>query len=109
LFKKEETEDEDAWNIAMAAGTCLGLISTTVMDDIVPHVLPFVTKHIQDENWRFREAATFAFGALLEGPQSETLEPYISGVCKQFARRYIDYVLIISFVAIQTQRLYLFF
>lgn len=41
-------------------------------DAIVPLVMPFVTANIQKadgaESWRLREAATFAFGSILEGP-----------------------------------------
>lgn len=39
--------------------------------------MPFVTANIQKtdgaESWRAREAATFAFGSILEGPTVETL------------------------------------
>ena len=59
---KEEDQDEDAWNVSTAAGTCLGLIANTVLDDVVSVVMPFVQKHINDGNWRLREAAILAFG-----------------------------------------------
>jgi importin subunit beta-1 len=61
----------------MAAGTCLGLIANTVLDAVVAPALPFISTNIQNANWRFREAAVFAFGAILEGPKSETLEQII--------------------------------
>ena len=57
-----------------AAGTCLALCASVAGDAIVPLVMPFVTANIQKadgtESWRFREAATFAFGSILEGPVS---------------------------------------
>jgi len=31
--------------------------------------MPFVQQYINDQNWKFREAATLAFGAILEGPK----------------------------------------
>jgi len=68
LTKQEEEQEEDAWNVSTAAGTCLGLIANTVLDDVVSVVMPFVQKHINDGNWRLREAAILAFGSILEGP-----------------------------------------
>jgi len=46
----------------MAAGTCLGLMSINIGDEIVQGILPFIQQHIKNENWKFREAACFAFG-----------------------------------------------
>jgi len=69
LTKQEDEPDEDTWNVAMASGTCLSLIAATVGDEVVAHVMPFVTQNINNQNWKFREAATLAFGAILEGPK----------------------------------------
>jgi len=38
------------------------LMATCCEDDIVPHVLPFVTEHIKNTDWRYRDAAVMAFG-----------------------------------------------
>jgi importin subunit beta-1 len=79
LTKQEEGQETDdgVWNVSMAAGTCLALCASVAGDAIVPLVMPFVTQHIQSadgaESWRAREAATFAFGSILEGPGVETL------------------------------------
>ncbi|KAL6780085.1 IPB1 [Auxenochlorella protothecoides x Auxenochlorella symbiontica] len=84
LTKQEEGEEgeEGAWNLAMAAGTCLGLCAGVVGDAIVPLVMPYVQANIQKnstpEDWRAREAATFAFGSMLEGPSPETLGSLVS-------------------------------
>lgn len=69
LTKQEDEPDEDTWNVAMAAGTCLSLVANCVADEVVPHVMPFVEQNINNENWKLREAATLAFGAILEGPK----------------------------------------
>jgi hypothetical protein len=46
-------------------------------DAIVPFVMPFVTENIgkkaTSEDWRLREAATFAFASILEGPSYSCL------------------------------------
>lgn len=79
LTKQEEGADGDAgaWNMALAAGTALGLTAAVVGEPIVELVMPFVQENIQrnntEEDWRQREAATFAFGCIFEGPQLATL------------------------------------
>lgn len=80
LLKQEEDQDEDegAWNIAMAGGTCLGLVAQTVGDDIVPLVMPFIEENVTKPDWRQREAATYAFGSILEGPSPEKLMPLVN-------------------------------
>ncbi|KAH7426527.1 hypothetical protein KP509_10G004800 [Ceratopteris richardii] len=80
LTKQEEDQDqeEDAWNLAMAGGTCLGLVARTVGDDIVPLVVPYVQDNIAKPDWRCREAATYAFGSILEGPSVEQLTPLVN-------------------------------
>ncbi|KAL0403246.1 UNVERIFIED_CONTAM: Importin subunit beta-1 [Sesamum radiatum] len=80
LLKQEEDQDQDegAWNLAMAGGTCLGLVARTVGDDIVPLVMPFIEENITKSDWRQREAATYAFGSILEGPSPDKLTPIVN-------------------------------
>ncbi|XP_076956881.1 importin subunit beta-1-like [Bidens hawaiensis] len=80
LLKQEEDQDldEGAWNLAMAGGTCLGLVARTVGDDIVPLVMPFIEENITKPDWRLREAATYAFGSILDGPSPNKLTPLVS-------------------------------
>jgi importin subunit beta-1 len=70
---QEEDADEDDWNVAMAAGTCLSLLAQCVEDAIVAPVIPFVESHIRNADWRYREAAIMAFGSILEGPDHRLL------------------------------------
>lgn len=79
LLKQEEDQDQDdeTWNVAMAGGTCLGLVAKAVGDAIVPLVMPFVEENIMKPDWRPCEAATFAFGSILEGPTVEKLAPMV--------------------------------
>ncbi|KAJ7300086.1 hypothetical protein O6H91_19G031700 [Diphasiastrum complanatum] len=80
LTKQEEDQDQDeeVWNLAMAGGTCLGLVARNVGDDIVPLVMPYVEENISKLDWRSREAATYAFGSILEGPSLEKLTPLVN-------------------------------
>eukprot|EP00252_Welwitschia_mirabilis_P025793 TRINITY_DN8203_c0_g1_i1.p1 TRINITY_DN8203_c0_g1~~TRINITY_DN8203_c0_g1_i1.p1 ORF type:complete len:875 (+),score=189.55 TRINITY_DN8203_c0_g1_i1:181-2805(+) len=80
LLKQEEDQDQDegAWNISMAGGTCLGLVARTVGDDVVPLVMPFIEENISKPDWRCREAATYAFGSILEGPSPAKLTPLVN-------------------------------
>ena len=46
LTKQDEDQvddGDDAWNVAMAGGTCLRLVATCVQDAVVDHVMPFIT------------------------------------------------------------------
>eukprot|EP00967_Tisochrysis_lutea_P053819 scaffold67089_cov34-Tisochrysis_lutea.AAC.7 len=74
LCKQSEDDDED-WNVAMAAGACLAHVSETVKDEVVQFVMPFIEKHINSVDWRRREASTFAFGSILDGPSQHVLQP----------------------------------
>ncbi|KAL3536556.1 hypothetical protein ACH5RR_005017 [Cinchona calisaya] len=80
LLKQDEDQDQDdgIWNLAMAGGTCLGLVARTVGDAVVPLVMPFVEANILKTEWRSREAATYAFGSILEGPSIEKLSPMVN-------------------------------
>jgi len=75
--QEEELQDDGTWDIASAGGTCLGLIANTIQDDVVALVWPYVQENIGKADWRFRESATMAFGAILEGPSGELLKPLV--------------------------------
>ena len=59
---QEEYDDEDDWNPCKAAGVCISLMASSCESDIVPQVLPFVDQHLQNMDWKFREAAVMALG-----------------------------------------------
>ncbi|CAG9460647.1 unnamed protein product [Pedinophyceae sp. YPF-701] len=79
LLKQDEGEQmsETAWNLSVAAAVCLWSMSPVVGDPIVEMVMPFIQanigKNAGPEDWRFREAATLAFGSVLDGPGEQTL------------------------------------
>jgi importin subunit beta-1 len=80
LTKQDEDQDQEegAWNLAMAGGTCLGLVARAVGDDVVPLVMPYVQENVSKPDWRCREAATYAFGSILEGPSLAKLAPLVN-------------------------------
>jgi importin subunit beta-1 len=77
LTKQEESDDDDEWNPAKAAGVCIMLLAQCTADDIVPVTLPFITTHIKDSNWRYRDAAIMAFGSILDGPDRTKLKTLV--------------------------------
>lgn len=85
LTKQDEEVDDASWNPAMSAGTTLALCAQTTGDAVVTLVMPFVQENISKPDWRAKEAATFAFGSILEGPQTLTLA--------QLARNGLDFLL----------------
>lgn len=74
LTTQSEDVEDDTYDAAKAAGTCVSLISQTVCDAVVPTVMPFIQTNIESQNWRFKEAAILAFGCILEGPSPDTLK-----------------------------------
>ncbi|KAI0314478.1 karyopherin Kap95 [Amylostereum chailletii] len=78
LTKQEEDADDDEWNVAMAAGTCLNFLSLAVHDAIVPGVIPFIEANIKAQDWHFREAAVMTFGSILAGPDPAVLTPLVN-------------------------------
>ncbi|KAH6575430.1 hypothetical protein BASA60_005017 [Batrachochytrium salamandrivorans] len=73
MTKKDDDDDDDAWNVSMSASTCLSIFASCCADAIVPLVLPSIESNIKNEDWKFREAAVMAFGAILEGPDPAQL------------------------------------
>jgi importin subunit beta-1 len=62
----EEGDEEDDWNVPLAAGTCISLFAGTVGPDVLKEVLPFVEQNLASPNWKFRDAAIMAMGSALE-------------------------------------------
>lgn len=77
LTKQEEGDDDDDWNPSKSASVCLMLLATCCEDDIVPHVLPFITENIKNANWRYRDAALMVFSSILGGLEATTLKPLV--------------------------------
>ena len=97
LTKQEENQEEgDSWTISMAGGTCLALVAGTVKDQVLDQVIPFVATHINQANWREKEAAIMAYGSILDGPSSERLRV---SVLLQFSYRLLCLEIVVDPVA----------
>ncbi|KAG1714873.1 Importin subunit beta-1 [Nymphon striatum] len=77
LTKQEEFDDDDDWNPCKAAGVCLMSLANCCEDDIVQYVLPFVNNNVENNDWRYRDAAVMAFGSILSGPDATKLKPLV--------------------------------
>jgi importin subunit beta-1 len=80
MTKQEEDDDGDEWTPSMAAATCLQLLASVSGNGIIAHVLPFVTEHISNQDWRFRETACMAFGSIIDGPDPAEMAGLVSRV-----------------------------
>ncbi|KAG8624274.1 hypothetical protein KVT40_007341 [Elsinoe batatas] len=77
LAKQDEDATDDEYNLSRAAYQCLQLWSQAVGSTAVPAVLQFVEKNLRAEDWRYRDAAVSAFGAIMEGPDEKVLDPLV--------------------------------
>jgi len=73
----EDDEDDTEWNVPHAAATCISIAAGCVREKIIPPILQ-IFQMSMNPDWHFRDAATIAFGSILEGPPTETLQPYLS-------------------------------
>ena len=77
--EEEEEEDGDevvSWNLRKCSAAGLDVLSTVFGDELLPIVLPIVQAHMQSADWRARESATLALGAISEGC-AQGLLPYL--------------------------------
>jgi importin subunit beta-1 len=90
LTRQQSEEDDDTWNLAMASGSCLGLVAQVVGDQCVDLVLQFVQANFENADWKFREAAILAYGSIMEGPSSEKMRPMVAGSYQHLVQRLGD-------------------
>jgi importin subunit beta-1 len=77
LTKQDEDATDDEYNLARAAYQCLQLYAQAVGGTIITPVLSFVEGNLRSEDWRNRDAAVSAFGAIMEGPDEKVLDPIV--------------------------------
>ncbi|KAJ5288376.1 hypothetical protein PENANT_c056G05751 [Penicillium antarcticum] len=77
MCRQNEEIGGDEYDVSHAAYQALQLYAQCVRDDIVLPVVTFVGENCRNEDWRRRDAAVAAFGAIMEGPEPSVLEPLI--------------------------------
>lgn len=77
LTKQDEDAGDDDYNVSRAAYQCLQLFAQAVGKLLVEPVLKFVEQNLRHADWRKRDAAVSAFGAIMEGPEDQVLGPLI--------------------------------
>ncbi|KAF2735637.1 ARM repeat-containing protein [Polyplosphaeria fusca] len=77
LANQDEDAADDEYNTSRAAYQCLQLWAQCVGSGVVPPVLAFVEKNLRSEDWHYRDASVSAFGAIMEGPEENVLDPII--------------------------------
>lgn len=76
LLKRDEDEDDDSVSLPVMGGACLRNLCRVAGPAAAEHVMPFITAHFDQGDWKARDAATLALGNLIEGCQdSADLEP----------------------------------
>ena len=80
LTKQEEFDDEDDWNPCKASGVCLSLMARCTEDAILDPVMAFINEHLNNVDWKWRDAAVMALGSIMEGPDPDMLAPYLQPV-----------------------------
>lgn len=72
-LKRESENDENDWNISVAAACCLSLVAQIIKDAIADSVLSFIGININSPKWKARDAALLSFVSILKGPQKATV------------------------------------
>ncbi|KAB8238317.1 karyopherin beta [Aspergillus alliaceus] len=77
MCRQDEDATDDEYNVSRAAYQALQLYAQCVQGDVIQPVLSFVEENIRNEDWRRRDAAVAAFGAIMDGPDPKVLEPLV--------------------------------
>jgi importin subunit beta-1 len=75
--QEEDAVGDDEYNLPRAAYQCLQLWAICAKNAVLTPVLPFVEKNLRAPDWQNRNAAVEAFGAIVEGPTPDMLDPLI--------------------------------
>lgn len=64
---EEDAEEVSRWNMRKCSAAGLDVLSTVFQEELLPIVTPIVQQRLQEEDWRARESAILALGAIAEG------------------------------------------
>lgn len=88
--QEDDCHEENAWNRATAAGSCLELLAQAAPARILEYVVPFVRDNVAGADWRAREAAVLAFGSVLDGPPQAQLAPVVAAALPVLVRTLVE-------------------
>eukprot|EP00879_Flechtneria_rotunda_P017533 GHRR01018382.1.p1 GENE.GHRR01018382.1~~GHRR01018382.1.p1 ORF type:complete len:732 (+),score=218.13 GHRR01018382.1:287-2482(+) len=78
----DDDEDVRKWNLRKCSAAALDMLSTHLGDEhILPLLLPIVQQRLLDPDWKVRESAILALGAVSEGCHMG-LAPYLTDMVK---------------------------
>ncbi|KAK2792628.1 karyopherin beta [Onygenales sp. PD_12] len=77
MTKQDEDAADDDYDTSRAAYQALQLYAQCVAAEVIPPVLEFVESNLRSEDWHRRDAAVSSFGAIMDGPDVQTLDPLI--------------------------------
>lgn len=92
LLQQEETPDENEItddNLYGAAEHCLVSLCSCLQADIIPYLRDFIQSNIHSQDWRQRQAAIFAFGALVRENEAQSLGSFFPGIYQSVLRRIV--------------------
>lgn len=69
LTRQEEYQEDGDMCVSNYASNCIAAMATVAQETIVDQIMPFVSSNINNPDWHFKEAATLAFSAILDGPR----------------------------------------
>ncbi|KAI9019805.1 Transportin-PC [Hyaloraphidium curvatum] len=84
----EDDEDEDdvyqEWNLRKCSAAALDVLATVYGDDLLEILLPLLQERLRSQDWKERECAVLALGAVAEGCQAmdnhlNVLVPFLVG------------------------------
>ena len=64
---EDEEEEVGQWNLRRCSAAGLDMLSTVFGDELLPLLLPTIESRLQDSDWRARESAILALGAVSQG------------------------------------------
>ena len=72
----KQSEDDEDGALCVQAACCMQLCAQVVGDGILEHVMPKVAENITHNDWHLREAATYSFGAIMDGCSTNQVGKY---------------------------------
>eukprot|EP00191_Tetraselmis_sp_GSL018_P017971 CAMPEP_0177587948 /NCGR_PEP_ID=MMETSP0419_2-20121207/5948_1 /TAXON_ID=582737 /ORGANISM="Tetraselmis sp., Strain GSL018" /LENGTH=732 /DNA_ID=CAMNT_0019078081 /DNA_START=462 /DNA_END=2658 /DNA_ORIENTATION=- len=75
----EEDDEVSNWNLRKCSAAGLDVLSTVFNERLLPVLMPIIDERLADPDWRSRESAVLAIGAISEGC-SHGLQPYFGRI-----------------------------